>query len=128
MRSRTRPSSLLALVAVALLAFGSNIEPLYGALRDGSIHHESPAAAVAHSAAAPGEHGHEDGSGQTSHHQHGSQHQHGTTADHCTHVHGLALPAGEAVGFAVVLVTFETRDATGHPNRSQRIRTPPPRA
>jgi hypothetical protein len=128
MRSRANPSRLFALTAVAVLTFGSNVEPLLGVLRDGSIHHESSAAAVAHESSAPREHGHEDGSAQTPHQDHGPQHQHGTAADHCTHAHGLALAAEEAVGFTAILVTVESNDPTGHPTRSQQTHTPPPRA
>lgn len=65
-------------------------ESVFGALRDGQVHHESLAQALSHSLVSQGEHGHEDGPIS---HQHGSQHQHGTTADHCTHQHGASAPA-----------------------------------
>ena len=61
-----------------------------GLLRDGSVHHESSAAAAVHHETSRGDHGHEDsGTGA----KHGSGHQHGTSSDHCTHAHGVGLPA-----------------------------------
>ena len=65
-------------------------ESVFGALRDGEVHHESGAQALSHSSGSHGDHGHEDGPLS---HQHGDQHQHGTAADHCTHQHSTAAPA-----------------------------------
>lgn len=129
MRARGIPLRLLALAALVTLAFGSNVEPLVGTLRDGRVHHESSAAAIAHHSVAAGEHGHEDATGQPAHHQqHGPQHQHGTAADHCTHTHGLAMPAGNAAAFAILAVTVEHSGTISHPTRTQPIDSPPPRA
>lgn len=80
----------IALLTLLLLV-GSIAEPALGQLRDGVVHHESTASAASHADGAPSEHGHEDGSPLG--HQHGREHQHGTSADHCTHLHGLALVA-----------------------------------
>lgn len=85
--SRLRPYIALALL-VGYLA--SSAEAVLGVVRDGTVHHESAAAAAVHQGASHGEHGHEDpGAGA----EHGSEHQHGTSGDHCTHAHGVSLPA-----------------------------------
>src|SRR5688572_13702768 len=69
-------------------------EATIGPLRDGAVHHESPASAAAHQEASRGDHGHEDpGAGA----EHGSDHQHGTSGDHCTHAHGMGLPSASAM-------------------------------
>lgn len=90
----TRPRSIFArrlLACLLLLCYGGSfMEAAFGAARDGRIHHESAAAAAVHGAAGFGEHGHEDpGAGA----KHGSRHQHGTSGDHCTHPHGIGIPA-----------------------------------
>jgi len=128
MRNRNAGTRCLTLLVFLTLPIGSNVEPVVGELRDGTVHHESAAAAAAHRPAAPGEHGHEDGSSQSSQHEHGSQHQHGSTADHCTHAHGTALPAAMAVSFTAVVVKLETIDTIEHPTRDQRVHSPPPKA
>lgn len=76
-----RLAALLMLLTVTF-SYG---ETVIGVLRDGTVHHESTAAAATHALFAQGEHGHEDGS------SHGSDHEHGTPADHCTHHHGTVL-------------------------------------
>ena len=61
----------------------SAAESVVGLLRDGAVHHESPAAAAEHAALGTGEgHRHDDRV---------PTHQHGSPADHCTHVHGVAV-------------------------------------
>ena len=61
----------------------SAAESVTGLLRDGAVHHESPAAAAEHAALGIGEgHGHDDRV---------PTHQHGSPADHCTHVHGVPM-------------------------------------
>lgn len=92
-------------VIVLLMSAGSYFEPVLGMLRDGAVHHESPGAALAHSGAGPGEHGHEDAGNGSLQHQHDGQHQHGTQADHCAHVHG--------VGMTTVIV-FANPDGTSY--------------
>jgi hypothetical protein len=88
---RHRPSRLLSGLSVVALLTGSLFEPSAAMLRDGAVHHESPASAAAHGVATAGDHGHEDVQHVPRDHGHGPQHQHGTAADHCTHVHGFAL-------------------------------------
>lgn len=80
---------LVALFAL-VLSVGSFLEPALGLLRDGAIHHEGSAAALVHSAGG-GEHGHEDTGAPAGDHDQQGPHRHGTAADHCTHVHNLAL-------------------------------------
>lgn len=84
---------LRRLVALALILAVSAMqaESVFGALRDGQVHHESGAQAFSHAQGSHGDHGHEDGPLS---HQHGGEHQHGTAADHCTHQHSTAVPAG----------------------------------
>lgn len=79
------------LAFVVLFGYGATVaEAAFGAARDGRVHHESTAAAAIHEVSTHGEHGHEDpGAGA----EHGPRHQHGTSGDHCTHVHGAAVPA-----------------------------------
>jgi len=82
-----RALALLMLV----LTFGSGVESVVGLLRDGEVHHESGASAVAHAAqSSGGDHGHEDAAPSGAH-RHGRGHEHGTTNDHCTHTHSVAL-------------------------------------
>ena len=96
----------LALVLLYATAV-SLVEPALGELRDGEIHHESTAAALAHAQFADGDHGHEDAG--TPAHEHGREHQHGTATDHCTHQHGPAAPAEGALPFVfATAVHFET--------------------
>jgi hypothetical protein len=86
------------LALVLMLAYGASAaEAVVGAVRDGSVHHESTVAAATHQADHHGEHGHEDPGAQP---DHGSAHQHGTSGDHCTHTHGVSLPS--ACDFEVV--------------------------
>jgi hypothetical protein len=77
------------LALLLLLAAGlAQVEPVWGELRDGEVHHESVQTALAHHAEADGDHGHEDAGAPE--HPHGEDHQHGTTLDHCTHHHSAA--------------------------------------
>jgi hypothetical protein len=87
------------LALALLIAYGaSSAEAVVGVVRDGSVHHESAAAAAMHHEGQhDGEHGHEDG-GQAA--EHGSEHQHGTPGDHCTHTHGTSIPT--TPGFELV--------------------------
>lgn len=89
-RTATTGSLLRSIAILLLLAYAaSSAETVVGAVRDGSVHHESSAAAAVHHETHHGEHGHEDpGAGA----QHDQDHQHGTPSDHCTHAHGVSLP------------------------------------
>ncbi len=76
------------LLMLGLMA-GSLVEPVYGSMRDGEVHHETLQSAVFHSTDALGDHGHEDSDVTVVRtHQHGPDHEHGTGSDHCTHQHG----------------------------------------
>lgn len=97
---------LVAVVAL-VLSVGSFIEPPLGLLRDGAIHHEGLTEALAHSDTSPGEHGHEDAGVPAGNHDHQGQHKHGTPADHCTHVHGVALAASYTLQFLSGSVEYE---------------------
>ncbi|MEX2584426.1 MAG: hypothetical protein WD766_14245 [Gemmatimonadota bacterium] len=87
-----------ALLMLLIVTF-SNVETVTGVIRDGTVHHESAAAAAGHAAQAKGEHGHEDGA------PHGPQHEHGTQSDHCMHQHGNLLTP-RAPTFAIVTHTI----------------------
>lgn len=82
----------LVALALVLAVSAMQAESVFGALRDGEVHHESGAQAFSHAQGAHGDHGHEDGPLS---HQHGGEHQHGTAADHCTHQHSTGAPAAE---------------------------------
>ena len=90
---------LVAVLSVVLMV-GSLSEPALGWLRDGPVHHESTATAVAHGTQFLGDHGHEDRGPSTN--THDREHLHGTGADHCTHQHGLGpvsmSPSGVHIG------------------------------
>lgn len=75
-----------------LLGALANAETLIGTVRDGDVHHETVATALAHKSLAPGIHDHPDTPGSSDGGS-GPGHQHGTAADHCTHHHGAALPS-----------------------------------
>lgn len=93
---RARPLIAFAL----LLGYGAtSVEAVVGELRDGEVHHESPAAALYHTQVAQGEHGHEDAGQQEP--EHGPDHQHGTSVDHCTHTHSAGVPVDQ-VQFRIV--------------------------
>ena len=97
-------SPLRRFIALALLVgyLASSAEAVLGVVRDGSVHHESTAAAAIHQGEHDGEHGHEDpGVGA----EHDAEHQHGTSSDHCTHAHGMSLPAFCALPVQVPLAT-----------------------
>jgi hypothetical protein len=83
-----RVLSLLMLVA----AIVSVLEPVVGEARDAEIHHEEQVTIASfHQIHSPADHSHE-GPAQSQHPQSGS-HQHGSSSDHCTHQHGLGIPA-----------------------------------
>jgi hypothetical protein len=75
----------VAAVLMLLTIVFSHAETAMGLLRDGTVHHETAAAAAQHALNGQGEHGHEDGA------PHGPNHEHGTSADHCTHQHGAQV-------------------------------------
>ena len=118
-----RPHRLRRFVGTALLILAPAfaVEPVYGVVRDGAVHHESAATAATHRDAGPQDrHGHEDPV---------PTHQHGTPADHCTHVHGVAF-----IGAAVAL-SFGARLSPEYPEDPAPYRGPssldafhPPRA
>ncbi|MGD2045400.1 MAG: hypothetical protein PVH96_04195 [Gemmatimonadota bacterium] len=73
-----------------LLAYAvSAAEAVVGVVRDGDVHHESALAAAVHRAEHLPDHAFEQGG----HDAHGSDHGHGSSSDHCTHIHGVSLPA-----------------------------------
>lgn len=81
---------VLALVLLFAVS-ATQAETVFGAMRDGEVHHESGLTAASHSSSgSQGDHGHEDGPLS---HQHGGQHQHGTAVDHCTHQHSTGAPS-----------------------------------
>lgn len=87
-----------------ILVFGlSSFEAVWGEVRDGDVHHENVATAADHSMLSQGDHGHED-VGAPEHH-HDEQHQHGTGADHCTHQHGVEVPALILVDLGTLAIT-----------------------
>lgn len=96
-RSTTGRAARTVLAMLLLLGFlASSFETVAGLVRDGSVHHETVAAAFTHSSEGAGEHGHEtDAEGPDQ--DHGPDHQHGTGADHCTHAHGASLLSPAAV-------------------------------
>ena len=119
-------SKRIIAVIVLLMSAGSYFEPVLGMLRDASVHHESPGAALSHAGAGAGEHGHEDVGDGSPEHQHDGQHQHGTQADHCAHVHGVgmttvmvfAIPAGTS--FVAI-----SESSVPHTRRSSTLLRPP---
>lgn len=123
---RSDPLALLMLVG---LLVGSNIEPIVGALRDGTVHHESLVAAGTHRAGtAAAEHGHEDGALAGGRHGHGAGHQHGTAVDHCTHAHGIGAPSFVRVEFLGTVVAIAPDASPLRSTRSILTLSPPPRA
>jgi len=87
---RPRSRRAYAVLALATFLLGGAVEPVFGWMQDGAVHHESRSAAAAHSSSGVvGEHGHEDGTATQANHPHESGHEHGTGQDHCTHAHGL---------------------------------------
>lgn len=98
-----------AALALLLAYVASTGEATIGLLRDGSVHHESAISAAVHQETSQGDHGHEDpGVGA----EHGDDHQHGTSGDHCTHTHGMGVPAASdftvfaEIGVAELTATF----------------------
>ena len=80
---------ILVLIAGVQL---SALESAISAARDGDVHHESSAEAAQHTEYDALGHA-DEALEESSEHEHGPEHRHGTSADHCTHVHGVALPA-----------------------------------
>lgn len=123
---------------VMLVTVGGTLEVGVGLAREGKVHHESTARAVTHATAASGpsvNHGHEDGTvqlhvdGTAESHEDHSQHEHGTCLDHCTHVHGLAVPGHRLPTFVTPVVHLRiVADAKlpPQPDRSELFQ--PPRA
>lgn len=96
-----RVTALVMIVTTLAATF----EVGFGLAREGEVHHETTVEAVAHAsmrASPTGEHGHEDHGAEhvrpDADHEH---HDHGTCVDHCTHLHGPAVPA---VGLGAVAV------------------------
>jgi len=120
---------VLKITALAmLLATGfAAIEPVVGLLRDGEVHHENVAEAALHAASHAGDHGHEHSS-ETPDHRHGPGHEHGTSADHCTHVHSLALFGAFALQICATESIFSFAEATLHTEAVSADLTRPPRA
>lgn len=106
-------------------------ESVRGAMRDGEVHHESRAAALAHDGLG-GHDGHEDthlpdhapGSG----HSHDGQHQHGGSGDHCTHQHLAGLASPVQLAFFGTLSLQSVEPPAAHVDRIPRTLLRPPRA
>ena len=112
-----RAIGIMLLVAIPISA----AESVVGLLRDGAVHHESPAAAAEHAALGIGQgHGHDDRV---------PTHQHGSPADHCTHVHGVAVTTTPLqVAFdAPLSVDYQVQRPIRH-DWSPLEELPPPRA
>jgi hypothetical protein len=72
-----------------------------------------------------GDHGHEDpGAGA----EHGGDHQHGTSGDHCTHAHGMALPAVCDFGIAASVVFAQELARLAPSGSSESFHFRPPKA
>ena len=110
-------------VAIALVTLtpAAAAESVLGVVRDGAVHHESAAAAAAHRDAGPQSgHGHDDSV---------PSHQHGTPADHCTHVHGLAVIISAApLSFGAPVSAQHQADPFIFASRSSLDAFHPPRA
>jgi len=118
-----------AALALVILLIGSIGEPAVGSLRDGVVHHESPASAAAHRVSASGDHGHEDQApAAEAGHQHGAQHEHGTAADHCTHAHGIGLPSFVVLHVAARVSALGDEPALRWLDHPTTTLSPPPRA
>lgn len=89
---------------MVVLMAGSMVEPAFGALRDGAVHHEANGLSAAHALVSSGDHGHEDGPPGAAH-PHGPRHEHGTGADHCTHQHGVPFASAMTPPPSVGLTT-----------------------
>ena len=118
---RPHPVRRFVGIALLILAPAFAVEPVYGVVRDGAVHHESAATAATHRDAGPQDrHGHEDPV---------PTHQHGTPADHCTHAHGVAcMETPAALSFGSVLSRFHRRDAVVHQGGPALDAFHPPRA
>ena len=89
----SRPMIRRCFAAGALVALvGSAVEPGFGLLRDGAVHHESTTEATQHASLGHGEHGDRRLAAEAPTTP-STEHEHGTSMDHCTHVHGPALQA-----------------------------------
>jgi len=107
---------LRAVALVFCTAYGASAaEAVTGAVRDGRVHHESSVAAAVHQAEHHGEHGHEDPDVGA---EHDADHQHGTSGDHCTHAHGVSLPA--ACDFGIVVSPVAMSQVHVAPDRGDR--------
>ncbi|MGH7568889.1 MAG: hypothetical protein ACREMW_09625 [Gemmatimonadales bacterium] len=115
-------------IALFILTPASTLEAVVGVVRDGSVHHEGTAVAAEHQVMGTnGDHGHEDGLPPWQH-RHTPQHQHGTAADHCTHVHGVALTASYDLTLGTPVLDQPQTEPPIHTDWSSRGEFHPPRA
>lgn len=116
------------LLATAAFLLGGVLEPAWGLLRDGQVHHETTASAGVHAqVTGSGDHGHEDGSDREPGHSHAPGHQHGTSADHCTHMHGVGIVSTHDIGFTVSIVSVDEVPGLAAAPLPQQVHSPPPR-
>jgi len=119
-----RPIALILL----LLTVAFQTEAVFGEVRDGTVHHEGTVQAWVHAHDPHGSHAHDATDDGASAEDAGHSHERGGSFDHCTHVHGVALPAPADVHF----VFSECESELSHPPASSDTRfealTPPPRS
>ena len=112
-----------AIVLLLLVGFqASTLESAVALAGDGVVHHESSVEAAQHTDSNALSHS-EDAADESSDHDHGPTHRHGTSADHCTHVHGLGVPASW-----VPLGTLMGTERLSHPLPSPGDHVSPPKA
>lgn len=109
-----------------LLAYAASAaEAVVGVVRDGEVHHESTVAAAVHRAEHQSEHGYQ----HVDHGTHDADHGHDGSSDHCTHLHGVSVPAACSVevstGSRSVTVALATPSPT---DRTPESDFRPPRA
>jgi hypothetical protein len=108
-------------------AIVSVLEPVIGEARDSEIHHEEQVAITSfHQIHSPADHAHE-GPAQSQHSQSGS-HQHGSSSDHCTHQHGLGIPAHPHFAFTSPLSISVSPEQDRSVSRTIRPLFHPPQA
>jgi hypothetical protein len=121
-------------LVLMLVTVASTLEVGAGLAMEGALHHESAARAVAHAEASAGpdeDHGHEDAQAKTDEGRddsRDSRHGHGTGLDHCTHVHGMAVPAHPDLTPSTSFVHAEQSEPTYHTTRVSTDLFHPPRA
>ena len=116
-----------ATVILLLVGFqASTVEAAIALAGDGAVHHETSVEAAQHAGSSALSHS-EDAADESSDHDHGPTHRHGTSADHCTHVHGLGIPAHWS---PVAILMATERTSYPLPSPGDHVSTPnadPPR-